>query len=62
MHISSLLIIQKADVNKVVFEHRYVTDNASYFSDKRQDIFDAMHIHLQPSLKSVEYILNSTIT
>lgn len=49
-----VLVIWKTDVNKVNY--------ATYFPDKLEDIFNAMHIHLQPSLKCIENIFNSTVT
>ncbi len=49
-------------MNKVIFEWRNVPDYSPNFSDKFEYSFDAMHFHLQPSLKCVKNILDSTVT
>jgi hypothetical protein len=49
-------------MNKVVFERRHVPDYATDFSDKFEDSFDAMHVDLQPCLKSIKNIFDSSVT
>ncbi len=56
-----VLVIRETDVNKVIYELRHVPDYSPDFSDKFEDSFDAMHVHLQPCLKSIKNILDSSI-
>ncbi len=63
MHnINLVLVIRETDVNKVVLELQHVADYAPNFSDEFKNIFNAMHIHLQPCLKSIENIFDCSVT
>ena len=47
---------------EIIFVQLYVPDYVTDFCDELEDSIDALHVHLHPSLQSIENILDSSIT
>ena len=47
---------------EIIFVQLYVPDCVTYFCEEFDDSIDALHVHLHPSLQSIENILDSSVT
>jgi len=47
---------------EIILVRLYVPDYVTYFCGEFDDSIDALHFHLHPGLKSIENILDSSIT